>query len=84
MENLENHFEKKERNVENKEKEINEELKAAAKMERVDFLTKEIKTGNVLFQGVLNTRKNNEFSIEKQLQKTAEGIARDLPDILKK
>ena len=45
---------------------------------------KEIKTGNVLFQGVLNARKNNEFSIDKQLQKTAEGIARDLPDILKK
>lgn len=43
----------KERNVESQEKEFSEELKAAAKMERVDFLAKEIKSGSQQIQNIM-------------------------------
>lgn len=48
-----NSWEKRESNYENKENEISEELKAAAKMERVDFLTKEIKSGNQQIKNIM-------------------------------
>lgn len=48
-----NRQEKREMSFENREAEQDEELKAAAQMERVDFLTKEIKSGNQQIKNIM-------------------------------